>query len=233
MHVAIVGAGVIGAMSVWRLARRGIEVTLFDRYAPAHDRSATGGESRIFRVACKEGARHVPLVRESLAMWRELESETDRLLLYQTGVATISAAHASGMRAIRETAAQFDLRLEALERDLASERFPAVPSRARRDDAVRSRRRRAALRSRGASAVALGANLRTYTSVDAIESFDDHVALRISGAKQTFFHVVMAPGGWASFDPALAALPLVTRRISLGWFAPRSPSATTSRTRSC
>jgi sarcosine oxidase len=72
-------------------------------------------------------------------------------------------------------------------------------------------------------AVELGASLRAYTSVDAIGSFDDHVELHVGDTKETFSHVVMAPGGWASFDPALAALPLVTRRISLGWFAPREP----------
>ncbi|SAK95556.1 FAD-dependent oxidoreductase [Caballeronia hypogeia] len=228
LHVAIVGAGVIGAMSAWRLARRGVRVTLFDRYAPAHDRGAAGGESRIFRIACKEGARHVPLVRESLAMWRELESEADQRLLYQTGVATVGAAHAPGMRAIRETAAEFGLRLEALDRAAASGRFPqfhlAPEEMMLFDPEGGALRADLAVLCAVERAAGLGASLRNYTSVDAVESFDDRVELRSGDTKETFSHVVMAPGGWASFDPALAVLPLVTRRISLGWFAPREPA---------
>ncbi|WP_069915719.1 FAD-dependent oxidoreductase [Caballeronia insecticola] len=228
LHVAIVGAGVIGAMSAWRLARRGVKVTLFDRYAPAHDRGATGGESRVFRVACKEGAKHVPLVRESLALWRELEGEANQRLLYQTGVATIGTPSMPGMRAIRETATQFDLRLDVLERDAALARFPQFRLASGEimlfDPEGGALRSDLAVLSAVERAVACGATLRSYTSVDAVEPFDDHVALKIGGATETFSHVVMAPGGWASFEPALAALPLVTRRIALGWFAPRVPA---------
>jgi sarcosine oxidase len=227
LHVAVLGAGVMGAMTAWRLARRGVRVTVFERYAPAHDRGATGGETRIYRTACKEGAAHVPLVRESLALWRALEAESGHALLTLTGVGSVGAAHAPGMRAIRETATQFGLALEVLERGAAMARFPqfrlADGEIMLLDPQGGVLKSDLAVLSALERAVALGARLRNYTTVDAVETFDDHVALRVGDAVETFSHVVMAPGGWASFEPALADLPLVTRRITLGWFAPRTP----------
>jgi len=227
LHVAVVGAAVIGAMTAWRLARRGVRVTILDRFAPAHDRGATGGETRIYRTACKEGAAHVPLVRESLSLWRSLEAESGNALLTLTGVGSVGVESEPGMRAIGETAAQFGLPLEVLERQAAMDRFPqfrlAPGEIMLLDPEGGVLKSDLAVLSAVERAVALGAQLRTYTTVDAIETFDDHVALRIGDAVETFSHVVMAPGGWAPFEPALSDLPLVTRRITLGWFAPRIP----------
>ncbi len=48
-RVAVVGTGTIGSQAAWRLAARGADVVAYDRFAPGHDRSAAGGESRIYR----------------------------------------------------------------------------------------------------------------------------------------------------------------------------------------
>ena len=49
--VAVIGVGTMGAQAAWRLAARGADVIGFDRFAPGHDRSAAGGDTRIFRSA--------------------------------------------------------------------------------------------------------------------------------------------------------------------------------------
>ncbi|MER5836455.1 NAD(P)-dependent oxidoreductase, partial [Streptomyces sp. NPDC002130] len=48
-RVAVVGVGTMGSQAAWRLAARGAEVVGYDRFAPGHDRSAAGGETRVFR----------------------------------------------------------------------------------------------------------------------------------------------------------------------------------------
>jgi sarcosine oxidase len=50
-RVAVVGVGTMGSQAAWRLAARGAEVVGYDRFAPGHDRSAAGGETRVFRSA--------------------------------------------------------------------------------------------------------------------------------------------------------------------------------------
>jgi sarcosine oxidase len=227
MHVAIIGAGVIGAMTAWRLARRGIRVTLFEQYAPAHDRGATGGETRIYRTACKEGAAHVPLIRRSHALWRELESETGKTLLTLTGVASIGDPDDAGMRATLATAEQFGLRLEVLDREAAGRRFPqfrlAPGETMYLDPDGGVLRSDVAVLAATDRAVALGVRLRAYTAVESVREEDDAVILRVNGADEVFSHVVAAAGAWSGQVDALAALPLVPKQITLVWFATNEP----------
>lgn len=52
-------------MTLWQLAKRGIQAVGFEQFGIAHDRSAAGGESRMFRTAYMEGADYVPLLKKS------------------------------------------------------------------------------------------------------------------------------------------------------------------------
>ena len=63
--VAIVGLGSMGSMAAWQLAARGAKVLGFEQFAPGHDRSAHGGESRIVRTTYQEGPAYVPLLQEA------------------------------------------------------------------------------------------------------------------------------------------------------------------------
>ena len=53
MHVAVLGAGVIGVSSAWYLARAGHEVTLIDRHAVAGEETsfANGGQISVSHAA--------------------------------------------------------------------------------------------------------------------------------------------------------------------------------------
>ena len=75
-RVAVVGTGTVGSQAAWRLAARGAEVVAFDRFAPGHDRSAAGGETRVFRSVQTDDGRYVPLVRHADALWKQLQAET-------------------------------------------------------------------------------------------------------------------------------------------------------------
>src|SRR5688572_16718342 len=72
-RVAVVGVGTMGSQVAWRLAARGAEVVGYDRFAPGHDRSAAGGETRIFRSAHFEDSRYVPLLKHADSLWDELQ----------------------------------------------------------------------------------------------------------------------------------------------------------------
>ena len=229
LHVAVIGAGVMGAMTAWRLARRGVAVTLFERYAPAHDRGATGGDTRIFRVACKEGAAHVPLIRASEVLWRELQSASGQTLLTRTGVASVGRAEDVGMRATLATARQFGLRLEIFDPARAAERYPQF--RVAPDECLYLDPEGGVIRAdltvlaAVAQAQAHGALLRPYTEVQALRADASGVTLRADEHEERYSHVVAAPGGWASSLAALASLPLTPRRIALSWFAARDIAA--------
>ena len=47
---AVIGAGVFGAWTAYRLRESGQAVALLDGYGPANSRASSGGESRIIRM---------------------------------------------------------------------------------------------------------------------------------------------------------------------------------------
>ena len=65
--VAVIGAGIMGAAIAWRLARRGVHVTLLDKGQPGH-----GASSHSFawiNAGAKEPMAYHNLNRRSLDMW--------------------------------------------------------------------------------------------------------------------------------------------------------------------
>lgn len=104
MDVIVVGGGVMGAAAAWQLAARGADVTLLEQFAPGHERGASHGSSRIFRLAYTDDA-YVGLAQQSLMLWRQLEHDTSVGVLTLTGAVdhgdptAIEALHAALRRA--------------------------------------------------------------------------------------------------------------------------------------
>ncbi|MEV1025751.1 N-methyl-L-tryptophan oxidase [Streptomyces sp. NPDC050264] len=229
-RVAVVGTGVIGAMTAWHLAARGAEVLAFDAYGPGHDRGASAGESRIFRTAYKEGASYVPLLRRSYELWRRLETESDRDLLTLCGGLTLGPPDHPDLRAVRRSAAEHGLDIEVLDAAEAGRRFPQH----RLDDdeiAVLDRqagvlRPEPAVQAALARAQELGAQLLPYHPVTGIdERSGGGWRIRTPRATYDADHVVLSPGPWTGSFERLAGLPLRGRRITAAWFAARDIAA--------
>ncbi|MCB2096237.1 MAG: FAD-dependent oxidoreductase, partial [Parvularculaceae bacterium] len=94
MRIAVIGAGVAGAAAALALARSGARVTLFDQYAPGHDRGSSHGATRLFRTAYFEHPDYVPILQRALAGWNALNAETGERVFIQSGV--IEAGPADG-----------------------------------------------------------------------------------------------------------------------------------------
>ena len=228
-RVAMIGTGVIGAMTAWRLALRGAEVLAFDAYGPGHDRGASAGESRIFRTAYKEGAGYVPLLQRAEALWRELERGADAQLLTMCGGLTIGAPENPDVAAVRRCAEDAGLDHEVLDTTEARKRFPQH----RIDDgevmvldpAAGVLRPEPAVQAALRSAEAAGAQILPYHPIsDATETAD---GWRITSNDTTFDvdHVIFAPGPWARHLAPLRNLPVEARLITAYWFAARDVAA--------
>ncbi|WP_345404417.1 FAD-dependent oxidoreductase [Nonomuraea salmonea] len=165
--VAVVGTGAVGSMALWRLAARGIPATGFDTYAPGHDRGASGGETRIFRTAYKEGPQYVPLLHEARALWTELEQAAGTRLLTPVGGVTVGPRDHPAVDAVLAAARAHDLPVEVLTGKDAAERVPEHPL---RDGEVMVADRDAgylrpepAVVAAAATAERAGATIRRYT----------------------------------------------------------------------
>ena len=67
LNVAVIGAGILGASIAWRLAQRGVSITLMEKGQPGH-----GASSHSFawiNAGAKEPIGYHDLNRRSLEMW--------------------------------------------------------------------------------------------------------------------------------------------------------------------
>ncbi|MHA6619012.1 N-methyl-L-tryptophan oxidase [Pseudonocardia sp. DLS-67] len=224
-RIAVVGTGTVGAMTLWRLAARGVPATGFDTYAPGHDRGAAGGESRIFRTAYKEGAEYVPLLHAARELWTELEAAAGRRLLHLVGGATVGPADHPTVRAVLDCATQYGLPVEVLTGEEARRRVPEHPL---GDGEVLVLDPNAgfltpepAVQAAAAAAERAGATIRRYERVLDVVPDGDGVTIRTAGTTDRFDAVVLAPGPWAR--TLLADLPVRPRMVTSTWFARRAP----------
>jgi sarcosine oxidase len=70
--VAVVGAGVFGAWTAYKLSRNGAEVVLMDAYGPGNSRASSGGESRMIRMGYGPDQIYTRMAQRSLGLWQEL-----------------------------------------------------------------------------------------------------------------------------------------------------------------
>lgn len=115
MKVAVVGGGVMGAATAWRLAKRGADVVVYDRLSPPHAEGSSHGESRIIRTAYFEGSWYVPLLHEAFALWRELEAASGNRILTMTGALMIGDASSEVVVGAQASAREHGLEAEYLD----------------------------------------------------------------------------------------------------------------------
>jgi sarcosine oxidase len=228
-RVAVVGTGTMGAMTLWQLARRGVDAVGFDRWAPGHAFGAAGGETRLFRSAYAEGPEYVPLLAESLLEWRALEAETDLDLLTLTRGLMIGRPESAFMRGVVASVTQNDLPHEVLTGPEARGRFPETVM---DDDEIavldeRSGVIRAEVSVSAAARAATdrGSVLRVGDAVVAVEPGPTEVTVVTErGARLPFDRVVVAAGAWSNHIAGIELPRLDVQSIAVHWYPVRHPA---------
>lgn len=220
--VGIIGVGTMGSMAAWQLALQGKSVIGFEQFGIGHDRSAAGGESRLFRTAYKEGPQYVPLLIESKKLWRQLEQETNTRLLTLNGGLTIGNPNDDVIKNVCKSVKDFELEHEILEFDQASKRYPQ--HRLLKDEIMILDKNAGYIRPELAivSAVTrakqLGAEIHSYCTVEAIEKNGDKIKLTANGKQYVVDKLLITAGPWVTnFIPSFRSF-VSARKIILTWF---------------
>jgi sarcosine oxidase len=187
---------------MWRLAARGADVIGFDRFAPGHDRSAAGGETRVFRSAHFEDSRYVPLLQHADTLWRELQAETGRELRRLTGCLLMGPAEHEQMRTVLASIAEHRLDHEVLDRAELARRFPQY----RLDDAdvaVLDRnagfiRPELTVQTAARRAEQLGCKIHRYTTVREVVPAGAGVEIRTDAGIEYADAAVITVGPWVN-----------------------------------
>ena len=81
----VVGAGIAGLMTAISLLRRGVSVTLIDRWEPGHARASSSDYNRMIRSIHGNDHFYTNWARSARIRWLELEEETGSKLYYECG----------------------------------------------------------------------------------------------------------------------------------------------------
>ncbi|MEX1080291.1 MAG: FAD-dependent oxidoreductase [Homoserinimonas sp.] len=228
--LAVIGVGTTGSMILWRSSLRSAGVVGFDSRYPASDSTAVGGDSRMFRMAYKEGSHYSGLLADSEVLWNELGAHSGAKILDQSGGAlTIATGDGDYARSLRESAAAAGADFEVLQPDDLRRRFPQhelFPG-----DVGLFDPRGGVLRTDLAVLNAVeqakfnGAIVNQSLGIDTIIPRDGLVEIRSGDQSWTFERVVISAGAWSrDLLPTGYARHIRPGRILLTWFAAREPA---------
>ena len=121
---AVVGAGVFGAWTAYKLRRAGQSVVLLDAYGAGNSRASSGGESRIIRMGYGADEIYTRMALGSLEAWHEFVDEIEPPLFHRTGVLWLAPADESYTTATLQTLQTVGVAFDRLAPDELARRFP-------------------------------------------------------------------------------------------------------------
>jgi glycine/D-amino acid oxidase-like deaminating enzyme len=86
----VVGAGAFGAAIGRELAGRGFAVDVVEQYTPGNVRSASGGDTRLLRMAHGDASWYAETAWRARAQWLELQEESGARIFEAVGVAWLA-----------------------------------------------------------------------------------------------------------------------------------------------
>jgi sarcosine oxidase len=225
--VAVIGVGTMGSMTMWQLAKKGVSVIGFEQFGIGHDRSAAGGESRIFRTAYKEGAEYVPLLIQAKKLWNELEQETNHSILTLNGGLTIGDPEEDLVKSVLKSIKEYNLDHEIISYEQAKTRYPQhklLPNEVMvLDKDAGFIHPEYAVVSAANRALELGATIYTNCLVEKMQTFQNGVTLIVNGKEFNVGKVIVTAGAWTSRLLPKKNEFLTPKRIVMTWFATKTP----------
>ncbi len=124
--VVIIGGGSMGIATAYYLAKAEQKVLVVDQFTVPNIYGSHHGETRILRLGYGNGGTYVPLVKESLALWKELEEETGRTLYNQTGAISVGYPGSDFVKETIDSSIKYNLEYEKLDAKSLMERWPGI-----------------------------------------------------------------------------------------------------------
>lgn len=221
--VGIVGLGAMGSMTALTLARRGRSVIGFDRFHPPHALGSSHGKSRIIREAYFEHPQYVPIVRHAWTLWNQLERDSGRRLLAETGGIMIGPPDGTLVSGARNSALLHQLPFEELAPAAVRQRFPVFQPGPHEVGLFEPRAGVLFPELAIEAALELAGRAGGELHFDEpVLSWDRGNPLTLTTAKGSYAvnRLVLAAGAWMAGALPGAPLPLEVARQRLFWFAP-------------
>ena len=195
--LVVIGGGAMGTAAAWQAARRGLSVTLLERFAAGHNQGASHGSTRNFNQAYSD-PEYVRLVEEAATLWAELESEAGRTLIDRVGL--VNHGQTAVLDATEAALSSCGIANELVSAREAQERWPQFRFRTNVLMLPQSGRVRAAdaLTALRTTAEARGADFRfEEPATSVLVKGDNRVVVETGAAVYEARRVIIAVGAWS------------------------------------
>ena len=124
--IAIVGAGVFGAWTAYRLRQAGHSTVLVEQHGPADSRASSGGETRIIRIGYGADKLYARWSQRALELWQQFCDESGEQLLHRTGVLWLADEQDEYTRHGYETVRGLGVPVERMSHEDLEKRYPQI-----------------------------------------------------------------------------------------------------------
>lgn len=223
-QLAVVGVGSVGSMALWQASKLGISAVGFEAMAPAHPRSAVGGDTRLFRMTYRGEHNFYPVLQLAERLWRGLEEESGQEILTQCGGLSIGEADGPYVPALLDSIRRTGAPYEILDHAEMARRYPQHQLSAGECGVLDTRagflRTDRAVLSAVDVARANGASVVKDARVREVTEVADGVRISTDTDRWTFDRVIVASGsGSGAVLPPFLQKQVVPKRVFLTWFA--------------
>jgi monomeric sarcosine oxidase len=223
--VIVLGLGVMGSAAAYHLAKDGKRVLVIEQYDLDHRNGSSYGESRIIRYAY-DYPIYVEMARQAFPMWREIEKESGRQLMFTTGGLDFGASDYPSLVATANTLERADIPFEWLSAKDTTSRFPQFKlpdtmSAIYQPDAAYLNASQCVI-TMAQLAKKHGASFLLNTKVEAVEVQPYLVSARTADAEYVAGSIVITAGPWAQkvLSSLDLKLPLQATREEIVFFNP-------------
>ncbi len=216
MKIAVVGVGGTGSAACRYLAKMGHSVTGFEKFQIGHTNGSSHGESRIIRYTYPD-LLYTQLMKESYALWAELEEEAKEELFVRCGGLYLGHEEDEHLKLTEEALIETKLPYEKLDQRQLESRFPAfrlLPGEAalyqKESGFLRSTR---CVEANVRLAKLHGVHFKENADVSHISSRGSEVLIKTdSGEELLFDRAIVTAGAWMGRLLSNLHLPLVVSR---------------------
>ena len=224
--VAIIGLGAMGSAAAFHLAKRQATVVGFDNFVPPHLMGSSHGDTRIIREAYHEAPEYVPIVQRSYELWTELEQESGRSLLKQTGGLMLGPPGGETVSGAIKSAQLYGLEHEVMDAREVHDRWsqfnPPDGFAAVYEERSGILTPEACISAHLEGAVSSGAEVRYGTQVLGWSANGSGVRVHTSSGDVTAGQLLITAGAWLPELVPELSLPIEVERQVLFWFDPGS-----------
>jgi sarcosine oxidase len=220
----VIGLGGMGSAAAYHLAKRGADIMALEKFQLNHLNGSSHGRTRMIRSIYYEHSSYMPLLKRAYSLWSELQGESGKELLLQTGGLMIGPRDGKLVSNVTGNAEAHNLPYELLSQSEITRRYSVLRL---PDDHVGVFDTNAGIlfperciEAHTTLARKAGAELHFNEPMTKWMMSNGKVIVKTERNEYTANSLIFTAGGWLTQLVSDIHLPLKTERQSMFWFQP-------------